>query len=201
VKRSEAMAANLPRYFTGRPCRHGHVSERTTIDGHCLGCNQMRAPEKYKKEAVKARARIMEWRKANPEENRKRNRRSAQKHPGTGRDWEKSNRAKRRRQHSEWCKNHPIYVKVKGQRKRARKRQAEGSHTAADVRRILKMQRGKCAYCRRKLGPDFHVDHIVALAKGGSNYPSNIQLTCGFCNCSKRDADPIEYAASRGLLL
>jgi len=27
-------------YFTGRPCKHGHVSPRNTADGSCVGCRE-----------------------------------------------------------------------------------------------------------------------------------------------------------------
>lgn len=46
-----------------------------------------------------------------------------------------------------------------------------------------------------------HVDHIKALARGGSNWPSNLQLTCGPCNNRKRAIDPIEFARRNGRLI
>jgi len=85
--------------------------------------------------------------------------------------------------------------------RKARKRGAEGSYTAADIRRIQKQQRGRCAYCKTKLGPDRHIDHIVPLSKGGSNWPANIQLLCERCNLSKHAADPLVYARRIGRLL
>ena len=42
ISRSEAKAQGLKRYFTGTPCKHGHVSERITSNGDCLGCSKMR---------------------------------------------------------------------------------------------------------------------------------------------------------------
>ena len=38
VTRAEAKALGLKRYFTGKPCKHGHVSERMTSGGNCLTC-------------------------------------------------------------------------------------------------------------------------------------------------------------------
>jgi hypothetical protein len=34
-----AVAANASRYFTGKPCRHGHVAPRYTCNRVCLECN------------------------------------------------------------------------------------------------------------------------------------------------------------------
>jgi hypothetical protein len=34
----EAKALGLKRYFTGKPCKHGHICERTVINRHCKEC-------------------------------------------------------------------------------------------------------------------------------------------------------------------
>lgn len=38
-ERAAAKAAGLARYFTGRPCKHGHIAERRTSSGHCVVCH------------------------------------------------------------------------------------------------------------------------------------------------------------------
>ena len=46
ISREEAIAKGLNRYFTGKPCKHGHVSERCVRDGNrCITCKRIkRAP-------------------------------------------------------------------------------------------------------------------------------------------------------------
>ena len=39
MKRSEARAANLTKYFTGKLCNRGHDSYRYTATGQCAKCN------------------------------------------------------------------------------------------------------------------------------------------------------------------
>ena len=39
ISRKIALAQNLKSYFTGKPCKHGHVCERS-IDGHCVICHR-----------------------------------------------------------------------------------------------------------------------------------------------------------------
>jgi 5-methylcytosine-specific restriction endonuclease McrA len=39
----------------------------------------------------------------------------------------------------------------------------------------------------------YHVDHLIPLARGGHNNPSNIVITCPFCNQSKKDKTPYEW--------
>lgn len=34
----EARSLGVPRYFTGKPCIHGHISARRTASGECWGC-------------------------------------------------------------------------------------------------------------------------------------------------------------------
>lgn len=38
IRRKDAIAQGLVRYFTGKPCKHGHVSEKTVSGGNCVEC-------------------------------------------------------------------------------------------------------------------------------------------------------------------
>lgn len=50
---------------------------------------------------------------------------------------------------------------------------------------------GHCAICGKFVPyTEFTVDHIVPLAKGGSNDISNLQCACGVCNRIKQDILP-----------
>jgi hypothetical protein len=40
ISRKEAKARGLVRYFTGKPCRHGHVAERYLNSGSCVDCQK-----------------------------------------------------------------------------------------------------------------------------------------------------------------
>jgi 5-methylcytosine-specific restriction endonuclease McrA len=77
-----AKNQGLPRYFTGRPCKQGHIAERRVSGRHCIVCadnasrlwakeNPGRVKEIVKKWNVLNRkeeaARAREWRKNNPE--------------------------------------------------------------------------------------------------------------------------------------
>lgn len=48
VTRDEAMSAGLTRYFTGDPCKNGHVSEWFAC-GKCVECNAINMANRYKK--------------------------------------------------------------------------------------------------------------------------------------------------------
>lgn len=85
--------------------------------------------------------------------------------------------------------------------RRARQKGNGGSHTSEDIRGIFVAQRGKCACCQTKLGSRYHVDHIVAIAKGGANGKRNLQILCAPCNQSKSARDPIDFMRMQGRLL
>ena len=38
MQRKEAIAAGLTKYFTGKPCKHGHIADRYTTTGTCSEC-------------------------------------------------------------------------------------------------------------------------------------------------------------------
>ncbi|MCK9369771.1 hypothetical protein M0R04_07695 [Candidatus Dojkabacteria bacterium] len=42
ISRKEAKALGLNKYFTGKPCKRGHLSERLTSDGCCVVCKKLR---------------------------------------------------------------------------------------------------------------------------------------------------------------
>ena len=68
--------------------------------------------------------------------------------------------------------------------------------------RLIGYQRGKCACgCKQQLGNDYHMDHIMPLALGGTNTDDNIQLLRPTCNLSKHDKHPVDFMKQRGYLL
>lgn len=56
--RYEAKVLGLTHYYTGKPCKYGHVSERETDDGRCIECRLASDKERYWANPDKARARV-----------------------------------------------------------------------------------------------------------------------------------------------
>lgn len=79
---------------------------------------------------------------------------------------------------------------------RAKKLEVLGRLTVRDWINCLKRAKGKCPACKKFVGWwAFELDHIVALAAGGTNHPENIRAICQPCNSRKKDG-PLELAHS-----
>jgi 5-methylcytosine-specific restriction endonuclease McrA len=110
------------------------------------------------------------------------------------REWREANLEQHRALCRQWAKDHPEAMRAISAKRRALKNGAEGAYTADDVAEMLASQEGKCNACQAPLAA-FHVDHKRPLSRGGSNWPSNLQLLCPPCNLSKGDKTPDEWAA------
>jgi len=107
-----------------------------------------------------------------------------------------------RKHNKAWELAHPEQVRANWRNKAARKRGAVGKHSASDAARLFKLQKGRCAYCKTSLINAKHLDHIMPLALGGTNWPTNLQWLCPTCNMSKHAKHPITFAqATLGKLL
>lgn len=226
ISRKEALALGLKFYFTGQPCKNGHLCEREVLDWKCLECRRARAAkrleanraevnaarrEKYAndpefREEIKAKSR--QWNSDNPDKSKARTD-----------SWRKTNRQRYLANHKSnnairrakpeirerekettlaWKKANPNKVLTYGRNRRAMRRNAEGTHTEDDIASIWVSQKGLCVYCEADLlATDFHVDHIVPLSKGGSNWPSNLQCLCPDCNLRKWNLSEEEFLAKQ----
>ena len=97
-------------------------------------------------------------------------------------------------------KAHPEETSAKMSRRRARELQAEGTHTAGDIRDQYTRQKGKCFWCGGRVGKQYHVDHVVPLSRGGGDGPDNLVIACAACNLQKGDKLPHEWAKGGRLL-
>jgi 5-methylcytosine-specific restriction endonuclease McrA len=84
-----------------------------------------------------------------------------------------------------WYQEHPDQAFAKHARRRRRQYEAEGSHTRQEWNEILRQHDYKCVHCGTT--EQLTKDHIVPLAKSGSDYAANLQPLCLPCNSRKKD--------------
>lgn len=84
--------------------------------------------------------------------------------------------------------------------RRAKQRDADGSHTGEEIAALYQQQNGICCYCQVELNGKFEADHIMPIALGGSNWIDNIQLTCMPCNRKKNAQHPNDFALRMNFL-
>ncbi|MDE2099948.1 MAG: HNH endonuclease [Patescibacteria group bacterium] len=93
----------------------------------------------------------------------------------------------------EWFRKNPEKAQQYARARRARRRSATGSLTAAEWLAIVKKQRYRCFVCREKR--PLTADHIVPLSRGGCAFAFNVQGLCGPCNSKKHASlDAVEVS-------
>jgi hypothetical protein len=90
LSRDEARVLCLKRYFTGAPCRRGHVAERYVSSCRCVECDRVLALEwrvaNLEKARERERAAAYKYRAANPEKDRERKRKWRAANPEKARE-------------------------------------------------------------------------------------------------------------------
>ena len=187
-KWSDAKNVGSPHYFTGAPCKRGHICVRWASNGTCMECLRSIRLENIDSE----RAKVRNWRSKNIEKARL-----------ACRNWKSANVDRVKELNRQWISANPEKNREKVHRRRAIIAGQGGSIPSSDMALHRRNYGNKCAMCGAKASRKFvlEIDHIRPLSRGGQHVLSNIQFLCKSCNASKRARDPIEFAQSRGLLL
>jgi hypothetical protein len=194
VKRREAKALGLVTYNTGKPCKHGHLSDRYVRSAQCIECTY---------------AQSKEWKRANPESYK----RSCRKWLESNRDvhsvrvkrWQARNKDKVAADQKIWVKANPDKVKANDKRWREKYPEKYTARAVASVAkrakrvpkwntsedRWLTAQFYDIARLRTKAtGVTWEVDHILPLrgkTVSGLHVPSNLQVLLRSENRAKRN--------------
>lgn len=130
-----------------------------------------------------------EWKRVNAERHAEINKayyaENREHHNAVVRDWYQVNRERVFLLHKAWHKENPEKSRQYNNQRRARKAGSLENFTPADLELQYKSQRGKCWHCGIELNNEYHADHLIPLAQGGSNAPDNIVCACATCNLSK----------------
>ena len=144
----------------------------------------------YAANAEKVKASVSAWRNSNPE-----------KVKLYGAKWIEGNKDKVRANREKWRAANPDHSRALVHNYRAKKRAVGGVLSKGLAAKLFALQKGKCPCCGQPLGDDYHMDHIVPVALGGSNTDDNIQLLRQRCNNQKHSKHPVDFMQQRGFLL
>lgn len=162
------------------------------VRGWCKPCKSLKSQKEYLEndEAIKARSK--NYRDTHKEELAQYHARYKQQNKDKvarrHKKYQQANATKIQEYKKGWRKSNRDKVYASLQNRRAMKKSAEGTHTADDTNLLWEQQGGCCAYCGCELTLEYrHLDHVIPLSRGGSNWPSNLAWACPPCNLSKND--------------
>lgn len=176
ITRQQAKESGLKRYFTGEPCKRGHIAERHVSGATCVKC----AADRYEKNRDELLQINKEWSIANPEKRRQSKKRYHDKNKGKARERQRryakenpekiSEKRKRYREKNKekfyaairaYQKSNPHVVIAAINRRRAAKLKATPAWADYEkIKEIYRMAKEK----------GMHVDHV---------YPLQGKLVCG----------------------
>ena len=131
----------------------------------------------------KALTRNRAWRAANREASN-----------GHSQKWRLANNDRRKISKKAWALANRARVRLYGQERRAREKGASGTTTPAQLEARIAFYGDRCWVCH---GPFEAVDHVIPLARGGSNWPANLRPICRSCNSSKCAKHPKAFLQQR----
>lgn len=190
--RKDALECGDIYYFTGKPCKKGHVSKRISGSGSCYECSLNGFRNRYN-------SNIEESRRRNIERDRK-SRQNEEKYKSLVEGRNKRRSEKRSKNIDEAReKGREAYIrymdtfKINAKIRKIRTKGAEGKFTKNDIKRMFDEQKGICPYCNEDITEEYHIEHKTPISRGGSNWPENLHLTCAPCNYKKKTLTHEEF--------
>ena len=149
ITRQEAAQQGLSRFFTGKPCKHGHVSERYTRGNQCAVCSNLRAIQYGKENKEATRRRSRKFYDANKELCKLRTV-----------EWQRKNKERHAEKSKRWKQKNKPHLAFKSMQRRKHVRVATPPWANMDSIKLKYVEAQTMGFVS---GVSHHVDHIVPL--------------------------------------
>lgn len=156
------------------------------LRSECKTCTKARATASVNKRKGEVAAYNARYRQQNHERLVAQAKARVQQNPRSDYYWQyrQANIATVRENERRWRANHKAH-------EAARRHQRRALELDAETREYIKvLLLDLCSYCG---GPGGTIDHIVPVAKGGTNHWTNLTAACKSCNSSKHDRDMLHF--------
>lgn len=204
-----AKERGLDRYFTGKPCKHGHTDERRVIDRACVACGKEKAMRHYHQHREAQIAKMANWRNANRDKMRTAcanwrannvdavrqyekayRKEHAEQCAKSRRDWQDRNIDYVKAYRKEWLfKNGSLMAAHNAKRRAAKYQAAPNWLTSEHHAEIAEIYR-QSQHLSASTGVPHHVDHIVPLQNkvvSGLHVPWNLRIITARENVRKKN--------------
>ncbi|GGR34019.1 HNH endonuclease [Deinococcus ruber] len=201
TSRCRACAAAVQKaYVEADPARSQKIAQDCYLRNYEQRKAELRAqnrkrmadPEKVQAERERAKAKAQRERETTPEVVNARQRAYRERH----KDDPEYRERLRVRDRARYIRQKPRYLSYSA-KQRAFRASVPGGWTGEDVRQMFVRQNGCCHYCGAKVGRTaglaWHVDHVIPISRGGSNFPENLVIACEPCNRAKYNKMPWEW--------
>ena len=128
VSRKLAQQRGLKHYFTGEPCKHGHVCERAVGDRGCMQCSRDKVKRHSLAHPDRGKDRIRKWRAANVDHLKDYNKQNherwearpgnAERHRETARAWYEANPEQAKASHARYEQEHREEINARHRKRR-----------------------------------------------------------------------------------
>ena len=203
ITRKEALAQGLTHYFTGKPCKRGHVAKRFAKRGLCMDCNRahnkdLREDGYHRDYYAKRMETDEEFRQAKREDAKrhyhnvmKHDDERMRRHYDRAAEYQRDNRETCNRAKRAFIARNPGYDRIYTVAYRAKQMKAVADLTTGEMQQIRAIYKLR-AKLSIETGVLFHVDHHIPISRGGLHHPDNLWVITADENLRKHNKLPEE---------
>jgi 5-methylcytosine-specific restriction endonuclease McrA len=184
VGRQQAKEQGLTKYFTGKPCKRGHIAERQVCDKGCVECKKLQKRSEF----------MRKWSRDYQKQRRIADETYRLKERAKSRRWRVNHPEQMANILKDYA-NRPTSRTAKKSRDHARRATKNGSLAdKLDFNKIWNLSCGICYLCGDFVSRGTEqYDHVIPISKNGTHTYNNVKVAHSTCNQRKYNKTPMEF--------